>query len=196
MKVGLFFGSFNPVHTGHLVIAEYILEFYDIDEIWLVVSPQNPLKNAAILTSEENRVNMLNRALGDVTSRVKLCEIELSMPKPSYTIDTLNRLKADYPDNSFVVIMGSDGVETLNRWKGYDELINNWDFFVYPRTASAQLITFPSKRFTLIEAPILGISSTQIRNLISRGQDAIGYVPTDVWDYICKEKLYGFVKKK
>lgn len=191
MRVGLFFGSFNPVHTGHLVIAEYILEFYDIAEIWMVVSPQNPLKDASTLASEEDRVEMVGLALTDVTSKVKLCDAELHMPKPSFTIDTLKYLGKQYPNDEFVIIMGSDGVETLSRWKAYDELINGWDFYVYPRSNSALQMIFPSKRFTLVDAPILGISSTKIRELIASGTDAIGYVPNDVWDYICKARLYG-----
>lgn len=191
MKTGLFFGSFNPVHTGHLLISEYILEFYDLEEVWFVISPQNPLKNGAGLVAEVHRLEMLQRAVAECDGRVKLCDVELSMPKPSYTIDTLELLESKHPSHQFVVIMGSDGVESLPKWKSYDRLISGWDFYVYPRSSNAHLMTFPSPRFTLIDAPVIDISSTQIRGILERGSDVIGFVPNDVWEYISNTHLYN-----
>lgn len=190
MRVGLFFGSFNPIHTGHLVIAEYLLEFSDLDEIWFVISPQNPLKNKSILATDEHRLNMLRLGVPENNSRLKICEVELTMPRPSYTVDTLKELRRVHPNNEFVVLMGSDSVKTIDQWKDSEALIADWDIYVYPRENSAMLIKFPSKRFTLIDAPILGISSTQIRDLVAKGLNVSGYVPDDVSDYIIRNKLY------
>lgn len=194
MKAGLFFGSFNPIHTGHLVIAEYLLEFSDLDEIWFVISPQNPLKDKNILISDEHRLNMLRLGVPENNKRLKICEVELGMPRPSYTVDTLKELAKLHPSNEFVVLMGSDSVKTLNQWKDYETLINSWDIYVYPREVAAMFMKFPSSKFTLVDAPVLGISSTQIRNLVSKGQNVSGYVPDDVWDYISRHQLYGYKK--
>ncbi|MGE0079113.1 MAG: nicotinate (nicotinamide) nucleotide adenylyltransferase [Bacteroidales bacterium] len=191
MKVGLFFGSFNPIHTGHLVIAEYLLEFSDLAEIWFVISPQNPLKDKDILASDEHRVNMLQLALPENNPRLKLCDIEIEMPRPSYTIDTLKKLSTNYPNDEFVVLMGSDSAKSINLWKDYQTLIDNWEIYVYPRENAAIFIKFPSEKFTLVDAPILGISSTQIRSLVEKGLNVSGYVPDDVWDYIKRNKLFG-----
>ncbi len=196
MRVGLFFGSFNPIHTGHLVIAEYILEFSDLDEVWFVISPQNPLKSKDILIPDEHRINMLELALPEKNSRLKLCTVEMDMPRPSYTIDTLNRLNELHPDTTFVVLMGSDSAKIIDKWKDYQAIISNWDIYVYPREGAAILMKFPSDRFSLIDAPILGISSTQIRDLVFNGQNVSGYVPDDVWEYIHKNQLYCATQKE
>ncbi|MGD9977969.1 MAG: nicotinate (nicotinamide) nucleotide adenylyltransferase [Bacteroidales bacterium] len=191
MRVGLFFGSFNPIHTGHLVIAEYLLEFSDLQEIWFVISPQNPLKEKEELAPERDRLNMLYLALPDNNPRLKVSELELGMASPSYTIDSLREFSRVYPGIDFVILMGSDSVKTLNRWKEYETLVAGWDIYVYPRENNAIFIEFPSPRFTLIDAPVLGISSTQIRTLVKNGQNVGGYVPDDVCDYIEHNNLYG-----
>lgn len=192
MKVGLFFGSFNPVHTGHLVIAEFILEFSDLSEIWFVVSPQNPLKSPDDLEKDEHRLNMVRLAVHENNPRLKACDIEMSMPRPSYTIDTLRKLGEQHPTNHFVIIIGSDTLHTLPQWKGYNELISQYDFLVYPRDCNAYKQDFPSERFSLVDAPVIGISSTFIRSIIAKGKDVLGYVPDDVWDYIERHELYGY----
>lgn len=191
-KIGLFFGSFNPIHTGHLVIAEYILEFSDLQEIWFVVSPQNPLKVESELEQEVHRLNMVRLAVHENNQRLKVCDVEMSMPRPSFTIDTLSRLKELYPDNEYVIIIGSDTLQTLDRWKSYQELISSYNFIVYPRDCQAYKQEFPSPRFSLVDAPIIGISSTHIRSIIAKGKDVLGYVPDDVWDYIERNSLYGY----
>lgn len=192
MKVGLFFGSFNPIHTGHLVIAEYILEFSDLSEIWFVVSPQNPLKSPDDLEKDEHRLNMARFAVHENNKRLKVCDIEMSMPRPSYTIDTLKKLGELYPGNEFALIIGSDTLQTLPQWKSYKELVSNYDFLVYPRECNAYKQDFPTERFSLVDAPIIGISSTHIRSIIAKGKDVLGYVPDDVWDYIERHGLYGY----
>lgn len=192
MKVGLFFGSFNPIHIGHLVIAEYILEFSDLSEIWFVVSPQNPLKNPDDLEKDEHRLNMARLAVHENNRRLKVCDIEMSMPRPSYTIDTLKKLGELYPGNEFVLIIGSDTLQTLPQWKNYNELVSNYDFLVYPRECNAYKQDFPTERFSLVDAPIIGISSTHIRSIIAKDKDVLGYVPDDVWDYIERHGLYGY----
>lgn len=192
MKVGLFFGSFNPIHTGHLVIAEYILEFSDLSEIWFVVSPQNPLKSPEDLEKDEHRLNMARLAVHENNKRLKVCDIEMSLPRPSYTIDTLKKLGELYPGNEFVLIIGSDTLQTLPQWKSYKELVSNYDFLVYPRECNAYKQDFPTERFSLVDAPIIGISSTHIRSIIAKGKDVLGYVPDDVWDYIERHGLYGY----
>lgn len=191
MKVGLFFGSFNPIHTGHLVIAEYLLEFSDLREIWFVISPQNPLKDINVLASDEHRLNMLRLALPENNPRMKVCDVELGMPRPSYTIDTLKKLAQNNPDKEFVVLMGSDSAKNINLWKDYQILIEDWDIYVYPRENAAIFMKFPSPKFSLIDAPVLGISSTQIRDLVEKGMNVSGYVPDDVWEYIHRNNLYA-----
>jgi len=192
MKIGLFFGSFNPIHIGHLVIAEYILEFSDLSEIWFVVSPQNPLKSSLGLETDEHRLNMARLAISENNKRLKVCDVEMTMPRPSFTIDTLKKLGELYPDVQFLLIIGSDTLSTLPLWKSYEELIASYDFWVYPRESNAYKQEFPSERFSLVDAPIIGVSSTYIRSIISKGKDALGYVPDDVWDYIERNGLYGY----
>lgn len=196
MKVGLFFGSFNPIHLGHLVIAEYILEFSDLSEIWFVVSPHNPLKNQADLEADEHRLNMVRLAVSENNKRLKVCDVEMSMSRPSYTIDTLHVLELKNPGIDFTIVIGSDTLSTLPLWKAYDKLINNYDFLVYPREHKVFQREFPSARFSLVDAPIIGISSTKIRSIIAKGKDVLGYVPDDVWDYIERNGLYGYSGKK
>lgn len=190
MRIGLFFGSYNPLHVGHLIIADYVLDFYDVQEIWLVLSPQNPMKDAEILAPDEERAEMIRLALDEADSRIKLCEVELSMPRPSYTIDTLRHLATLHPNHEFVVMLGSDCLDTLPGWKDYQSLISGWDFYIYPRSPQAYYKALPSPRFTLVDAPILGISSTQVREVIAAGGEALGYMPSDEWIYIKRLGLY------
>jgi len=192
MKIGLFFGSYNPIHIGHLVIADFILEFSDLDEIWFVVSPQNPFKSIDELAADEHRLNMTRLAIPEKNTRMKVCDVEMGMPRPSYTIDTPRRLEQESPGCTFVILLGSDNIAGIHDWKESAALINGWDFYVYPREGSFNPKNLPSGRFTLIDAPVIGISSTQIRHLIAHGVDASGYVPDDVWDYIIKNKIYGY----
>jgi nicotinate-nucleotide adenylyltransferase len=175
MKIGLYFGSFNPIHVGHLIIASYIANNCDIDKVWFVVSPQNPHKPSHSLLNEYQRLHLVNIAIdGDV--RFKASNIEFGIPKPSYTIDTLTYLQEKYPSYEFEIIIGSDSINNLHKWKNYELLIKNYSFLVYERP------NFPVKisnqiKVKVLKAPLLDISSTQIRSYI-KDSKSISYLVT------------------
>lgn len=186
---GLFFGSFNPVHIGHLAIANYIVEFTQMDELWFVVSPQNPLKSAKGLAPAYHRLEMLRLALADYT-RMKASDVEFSMPKPSYTIDTLTYLAEKYPERKFGLIMGSDNFVTFNKWKNYETILANYPVFVYPRkevTANAENFT---GNITITQAPLIEVSSSFIRNAIKEGRDVRFFLHDKVYEYITDCNLF------
>ncbi|MCL2416706.1 MAG: nicotinate (nicotinamide) nucleotide adenylyltransferase [Bacteroidales bacterium] len=161
--VGLYFGSFNPVHDGHLVIAEYMLEHACIDELWFVLSPQNPLKNPNDLWSNEKRFELLKSAI-DGKSKMSICTVEWDMPKPSFTIDTLEKLSQLNPDATFSIIMGSDNLEKIEQWKSFETILSTYKVFVYPRPNTVRNQYFQHPNVTVFNAPPLNISSTQIRS--------------------------------
>lgn len=165
MKVGLYFGSFNPVHIGHLIIASYIADLKMVDKVWFVVSPQNPLKPSASLLNEYTRLHLVNLAIEE-DNRLGVSDIEFKLPKPSYTIDTLTYLKEKYPQHDFFVIMGSDSLQNLNKWKNYEQILHNYKIIVYKRPGydipSVQL----NENIFIADAPLLDISSTIIRQRI------------------------------
>lgn len=193
-KVGLFFGSFNPIHIGHLVIAEYMAEFTPLDQVWFVVSPQNPLKKKETLLNEKNRISMVRLAI-EYDTRFKASSIEFDLPRPSYTIDTLAILSDKHPKIEFSLILGLDNLATLHKWKNYEQLLKNYKLYVYPRVyksaTDATLATHPSVVIT--EAPIMELSSTFIRNAIKEGKTIKQMVPPQVGDYI---KEMNFYKEK
>lgn len=193
MKTGLFFGSFNPVHVGHMVIANYMLAFTDMKRLWFVPSPQNPFKNKSSLLAANKRIMLLNAAVGE-HPHMKVSDIELKMPVPSYTIDTLTYLKEKYPKQEFCLIMGSDNLKTLSKWKNYEEIIGNYQIYVYPRPFQdpGELMKHPNVK--VVEAPIMEVSSTMIRNGISEKKDLRFMVPGSVWDLITEMHFYE--KKK
>ncbi|MDR2907056.1 MAG: nicotinate-nucleotide adenylyltransferase [Bacteroidales bacterium] len=163
-RIGLYFGSFNPVHSGHIAIAEYMLEHAPIDELWFVLSPQNPLKNPEDLWSNKIRYNLLRTAIGE-HPKMSICTVEWNMPVPSYTIDTLQNLLDIYPANRFSVIMGSDNLQGIERWKSFEAILNNYSILVYPRPNTAPNAYFKHPNVTVFsDAPMMDISSTQIRN--------------------------------
>ena len=188
MKVGLFFGSFNPIHTGHLIIGESTLNHTDIDEIWFVVSPQNPMKKRKDLLSEYDRIKLVDIAI-EGNDRFRSSNIEFSLPKPSYTIDTLTHLSERHRAKEFCIIMGEDNLRHIHKWKNYEQLIENYPIFVYPRGQHDSAIpTYDN--VTSFELPLLDISSTQIRSLI-REQKSIRYVVRDgVRELLEKEQFY------
>lgn len=190
MNTGLFFGSFNPIHLGHMVIAGYMLEFTDIEEVWFVVSPQNPLKDESGLAPEEHRLKMVQLAVEEYYPKMQVCDIEMSMPRPSYTIDTLEALQLKHLDRQFTVILGSDSMDTITKWKNYKELIQNYNIYVYPRLGSKieELMKKYSAQF--IPAPVVDISSTFIRNSISEEKDVSHFIPKKVFHYIKNHQLY------
>lgn len=189
LPAGLFFGSFNPIHTGHLVIAKYMLEFTDLAEIWFVVSPHNPLKDFSTLARAEHRMEMVKLAIEN-EKRFKVSDIEFSLPLPSFTISTLAALEEKYPSHAFSIIMGSDGLETFHKWKDYQTIISDYKRYVYPRPGTDWTQITKIENGALVEAPLLDISSTFIRRAIKDGKDLRYFLPEKVWLYIHHHGLY------
>ena len=190
-KVGLFFGSFNPIHIGHMVIAEYMVEFTPMDQVWFVVSPQNPLKKKETLLNEKVRIQMVRLAI-EYDTRFKASSIEFDLPRPSYTIDTLVHLTEKHPKVEFSLILGLDNLATLHKWKNYEQLLKNYKLYTYPRVYAeatpAALETHPSVVMT--EAPIIELSSTFIRNAIKEGKTIKHMVPPQVAEYLAEMNFY------
>jgi len=189
-KIGLFFGSFNPIHIGHLIIANTMLENTDLHEVWFVVSPHNPLKKKSTLLHEFDRMYMVERAISD-NYRMRGIDIEFHMPRPSYTIDTLTYMVERWPDKHFVLIIGEDNLPHFHKWKNYEQILANFELYVYPRpgiTDDAQIKNHPSIR--MVDAPLLDISATFIRNLIRNEKSAKYLLPPEVEDYIRTRGFY------
>ncbi|MBK6564716.1 MAG: nicotinate-nucleotide adenylyltransferase [Saprospiraceae bacterium] len=194
MKIGLFFGSFNPIHIGHLIIADYIAQFTDLTEVWLVVSPQNPLKQKNSLAKDHDRLHLATIATEN-NPRLKVSSIEFTLPKPSYTIDTLVYLKEKYPDKTFTLIMGSDNIQSINKWKNFEKLLEDYDILVYNRQGYDQINPDYLKRVNFVDAPLLHLSSTMIRERISQGKSIQYLVPDVVFHYLENSNLYKTKKK-
>ncbi|HHJ11436.1 MAG TPA: nicotinate-nucleotide adenylyltransferase [Bacteroidetes bacterium] len=196
MKTGLFFGSFNPVHIGHTAIANYFLEYAGLKQIWFVVSPHNPLKKRASLLPEYHRLELVNLAL-DNDPRIRATDIEFRLPKPSYTIDTLAYLSEKYPQREFVLIMGTDNLVTLYKWKNFEHLVRNYEIIVYPRKGSENQQLHPSvekllpeARITVSQAPLIEISSSFLRQAIGKGKNMRFFFREKVWEYIRDMHFY------
>lgn len=195
IKTGLLFGSFNPIHLGHLMIAGYMVEFTDIREVWFVVSPHNPLKEQATLLPDVNRLYMVNVAVED-EPRFRASNIEFHLPRPSFTIDTLTCLKERHPSHKFVIMAGADILPTLSLWKESEQLIDRYRFYIYPRwcgddesSGAATGVSGPMPfhshpSMTFVDAPLIGISSSFIRRGIREGKDMHFFLPAKVWEYI------------
>ena len=190
-EIGLFFGSFNPIHVGHLILANYIIEFTSMNELWFVVSPQNPFKKNHSLLPEIHRLAMVERSIDD-DYRFKASNIEFGLPKPSYTSDTLAHLVERYPDYKFSLIMGQDNLTNLHKWKNADFLVNNYDIYVYPRPHAKPGKFENESRIHILDAPLVEISASFIRNAIKEKKDVSWFLPTGGWKYI--EEM-GFYKK-
>jgi len=188
MKIGLYFGSFNPIHTGHLIIANFMAYNTDLDRVWLILSPQNPLKPSAGMLNEYDRLHLLRLAVEDET-RLRASDIEFSLPKPSYTIDTLTYIRERYPEHSFAVIMGSDSVQNLPRWKNYEQLLAEYPIYVYPRPGYPPETAAHANMF-IVEAPYLDISASLIRKLIKEEKSARYLLPDKVFTYISDNNYY------
>lgn len=190
MKIGLFFGSFNPIHIGHLALANYFVEFTDIDKIWFVVSPQNPLKERNTLLNDYIRLEMVRIAIDNYPKKYAASNIEFNMPKPSYTIDTLTYLKEKYPDYEFVLLMGSDNLKTLHKWKNYTQIISQFKIYVYPRpNINIDDIKIDAD-YKIFDAPQMDISSSFIRNAIKEGKEIQFFLPEIISKYIENNNLY------
>ena len=192
-KIGLFFGSFNPIHIGHLILANYILEKSDMEQLWFVVSPQNPFKEKKSLLNDYNRLDMVNLALKNYP-KMRASNVEFSLPKPSYTTDTLAYLKEKYPENSFALIMGEDNLKSLHKWKNAEHLIENNQIIVYPRKAdgafSESETTVEHENIHLIDAPILELSATMIREMIKENKNVRPMLPPEVFEYLDGSSFY------
>lgn len=189
-RVGLFFGSFNPVHTGHLIIAEFMASLPDLDQVWFVVSPQNPLKVRDTLAKDRDRLLMVRMAIEDNT-KLKASNIEFSLPKPSYTIDTMAYLHEKYPSHVFSLIMGSDNLKTIHKWKNYKLLLERYTIHVYQRPGEeTKTIPEKAKNIRLHDVPLLDISSTLIRQRIEQGQSVRYMVPDNVYQFLEGSRIY------
>lgn len=189
MRVGLFFGSFNPIHIGHLMLAQYMVNFADVDEVWLVVSPQNPFKQDVELADTQHRLNMARLAVGD-NEKIKISEVELSLPKPSYTIDTLRALEKEYPEIEFSIIMGADNLMGLNRWKEAETLLSRYRIIVYPRPGY-EAKEPEGAHIEIVDAPQVDISSTQLRRWIGEGRSVLYFTNDKVIEYFSQNNLYN-----
>ncbi len=190
-KIGLFFGSFNPIHVGHLVIAEYMAEFTDLDQVWFVISPQNPLKPQKSLLDEKQRIKMVRMAI-EYDTRFKASSVEFDMPRPSYTINTLTYLSEKHPDYSFVLIMGTDNLVTLHKWKNYEQILKNYQVYVYPRKEDHAIPKefANSTSVKITEAPVMELSSTFIRESIKDKKDVRYMMPPSVAEYVKEMHFY------
>lgn len=188
-KTGLFFGSFNPIHAGHLIIASYMANFTDLDEVWLIVSPQNPLKEKKGLGNMYDRLEMARLAT-EPAEKIKVSDIEFKLPQPSYTVDTLVHLHEKYPSKEFVLIMGSDNLSSLKKWKNYEVLLKNYAIYVYPRPGAdvSEWLSHPS--ITLTETPQMEISSTFIRKSLKDNKNIQFLVPDNVITFMDSKNMY------
>ncbi|OFX27144.1 MAG: nicotinic acid mononucleotide adenylyltransferase [Bacteroidetes bacterium GWA2_31_9b] len=189
MKIGLFFGSFNPIHIGHLAIANYMIEFTDLSEIWLIVSPQNPFKSKESLVNEYERIKMVELAVGN-DYKIKPSDIEFRLPKPSYTIDTLTYLAEKHPTKDFVILIGSDNLTYFHKWKNNEQILDRYKVYVYPRPGHGLGVYENHKNVQLVQAPQMEISSSFIRQSIKEGKDIRFFLHQPVYDYIAQMHFY------
>lgn len=191
-KTGLFFGSFNPIHIGHLILANYILEHTDMEELWFVVSPQNPFKEKKSLLADHNRLEMVELAIQHYP-KMRASNIEFSLPQPSYTIDTLAYLHEKYPSHQFSLIMGEDNLAHLHKWKNAQTLVDNHQIIVYPRLFEGNTTDYPfahHENIHEVSAPIIELSATEIRKMIKEHKNVRPMLPPEVFDYLDGSHFY------
>lgn len=191
MKIGLFFGSFNPIHNGHLMIANYLQQTSDLDKVWLVVSPQNPLKEKDSLLNQYDRLYLIQLAIDD-NPNLNVSSIEFSLPKPSYTIDTLTHLKEKYPVHQFCLIMGSDNLASIHKWKNYEMILKHHEIYVYKRRGYDVPQLPVNAKVHVADFPFIDISATFIRNSLRNGISMQYFLPEKVWQNIEERRLYHF----
>jgi len=192
MKIGLFFGTFNPIHVGHLIIANYFAEFTDLDKIWFVVSPHNPLKDKKDLLNQYDRLHLVKLAIEDDT-RFRASDIEFQLPQPSYTIDTLTYLKEKYSEHEFVLLMGSDNLVSINKWKNYQVLLDNYQVYVYKRINSTPDSDYPNVK--LFDVPLLNVSASFIRECIREKKSVRYLLPESVYKYVTEMNYFKKTSK-
>ncbi|MBP6181793.1 nicotinate (nicotinamide) nucleotide adenylyltransferase [Flavobacterium sp.] len=191
MKIGLYFGTFNPIHIGHLIIANHMAEHADLDQVWMVVTPHNPLKKKSTLLDDYHRLQMVHLATEDFP-KIKPSDIEFKLSQPNYTVNTLVHLQEKYPNYEFSLIMGEDNLKSLHKWKNYEAILAHHDIYVYPRlSAEAENLMFKNHpKIHMIDAPVVEISSTFIRDNIKKGKNIQPLLPTKVWEYIDHNNFY------
>jgi len=191
MKVGLYFGTFNPMHIGHLIIANHIAENSDLDQVWLVVTPHNPHKKKSTLLDDHHRLQMVFLATEDYP-KLKPSDIEFKLPQPNYTVHTLAHLQEKFPTHEFSLLMGEDNLNSLHKWKNYEVILQNHDIYVYPRlsTETIDLDIASSARIHRVDAPVIELSSTFIREGIKKGKNVQPMLPHKVWQYVEHNLFY------
>jgi len=191
MKIGLFFGTFNPIHVGHMIIGNYMAEYSDLDEVWFVVTPYNPLKKKDTLLADLHRYRMVEEATEDFP-KLKPSNIEFGLPQPNYTVNTLTYLQEKYPGETFCLIMGEDNLQSFHKWKNYEVLLENYNIYVYPRIFKERKANFEKYqgKYTFVDSPIIEISSTFIRNAVKEKKDIRPMLPEKVWKYIDQMNFY------
>lgn len=191
MKIGLYFGTFNPIHVGHLAIANHMAEHSDLDKIWMVVTPHNPFKKKSSLLDNHHRYQMVLEAL-EPYDKIEPSDIEFNLPQPNYTVNTLIQLVEKYPQHEFCLIMGEDNLKSLHKWKNYEVILEHHEIYVYPRisegTVETQFDNHP--KIHKVAAPIMEISSTMIRKGIKEGKNTRPLLPPEVYEYIDKMNFY------
>lgn len=189
--IGLYFGTFNPIHVGHLTIANHFAEFTDLDEVWLVVTPHNPLKKKNTLLDDHHRLSMVRIALEEYP-KLKASNIEFDLPQPNYTVNTLAHLEDAYPQYDFSLIMGTDNLKSFHKWKNYELILDRYLIYIYPRiTSSKQENRFLGHpRIREVKAPIMELSSTFIRKSIKAGKNIKPMLPDKVWQYLDEMNFY------
>lgn len=188
MKIGLFFGSFNPIHNGHLIIANHILNETALEKVWFIISPQNPFKQTSSLLNTYDRLHLVNRAVEN-DNRIKGSDIEFHLPKPSYTSATLAYLKEKYPGYEFSIIIGSDSFQNLSKWKNYETIIHNYELIIYKRPGF-EIINNIGARVLIMDAPLLEISATYIRELVKENKSIKYLVPESIEQEVQNNRFY------
>lgn len=191
MKVGLYFGTFNPIHVGHLIIANHMAEHSDLEQIWMVVTPHNPLKKKSSLLEDHHRLQMVFLAT-EGFPKLQPSDIEFKLPQPNYTVNTLAHLQEKFPQHEFALIMGEDNLNSLQKWKNYEVILQNHDLYVYPRLNSGeidpQFVNHP--KIHKVDAPVIELSSTFIRESIKNNKNVVPMLPHKVWEYIDHNLFY------
>jgi nicotinate-nucleotide adenylyltransferase len=190
-QVGLYFGTFNPIHVGHLTIANHLVEYSDLDQVWFVVTPHSPFKKKSTLLDNNQRYQMVDRAVENYP-KLKASDIEFGLPQPNYTINTLTYLEEKYPDYTFALIMGEDNLKSFHKWKNYELILKNHPVFVYPRISQGDIESQFNKhpKIYKIDAPIMELSSTFIRKSIKAGKNVRPLLPENVWKYLDEMNFY------
>ena len=191
MKVGLYFGTFNPIHVGHIIIANHLVEYSDLDEIWMVVTPHNPHKKKSSLLANHHRFELVYLALQKYT-KIKPSDIEFKLPQPNYTVNTLAHINEKYPQHEFSLIMGEDNLKSFHKWKNYDTILENHTIYCYPRISNGEIKSkFENHpKIHKIDAPIIEISATLIRQGIKNNKNVVPMLSVETWKYIDEMNFY------